>query len=154
MSDPEDTDRRAMRAAIAEARAARRRGDRPYGAALVTADGTLRLACGNEQVTRDDVTAHAEVMLVREATRRLGAAALAGATVHASGEPCAMCAGALYWAGVARIVWAASQPAMAAAAGGDLLPMRCADALAGASRPVRVEGPLLEAESLAVIRGA
>jgi tRNA(Arg) A34 adenosine deaminase TadA len=63
-----------------------------------------------------------------------------------------MCAGALFWAGVRRVVWAASNPLMAELLGGELLPARCAEVLAGAQPPVRVEGPLLEEAAAEVLR--
>ena len=97
-----DADTLPMQAAITASRAALAAGNRPYGAALVAPDGRLLLTAQNSQVTDDDCTAHAELALVRQATRQLGADALQGSTVYASGEPCAMCAGALFWAGVRR----------------------------------------------------
>jgi len=93
-------------------------------------------------------------VLVRAAQAKLGLAALRDGTVYASGEPCAMCAGAMFWAGVRRVVWAAAQPLMAQLMGGELLPARCAQVLAGSTPPVRVEGPLLEDEAAAVLRSA
>jgi len=143
-----------MRKAIDASRAALDAGDAPYGAALVSPTGEVLLVARNHEVTSADRTAHAEMVLVWEAQARLGAAALRGATVHASGEPCAMCAGALFWAGVRRVVYAAPADAMAALLGGDILPARCADVLAGTTPPVRVEGPFLADEAMAVLRDA
>ncbi|WP_198321050.1 nucleoside deaminase [Azohydromonas aeria] len=147
-------DTTAMQLAIAASRRALAAGNRPYGAVLLSAAGELLLEAGNRQATDADCTAHAEMVLVREATVRLGTAALRGGTVFASGEPCAMCAGALFWAGVRRVVFAASNPLMAELLGGELLPARCADVLAGTTPPVRVEGPLLEHEAAEVLREA
>jgi tRNA(Arg) A34 adenosine deaminase TadA len=143
-----------MRLAVAASRAALDAGDRPYGAALVSASGEVLHVARNTQVTSVDVTAHAEMVLVREASARLGLDALRGATVYASGEPCAMCSGALFWSGVRRVVYAAPAPVMAALLGGDLLPIRCRDVFAGASRPVAIDGPLLEEAAVAVLRDA
>ncbi|MFD1712069.1 nucleoside deaminase [Ottowia sp. GY511] len=142
----------AMRLAIEASRMAVAAGDRPYGAALAAPDGEVLLVERNRQHTANDSTAHAEMVLVREAEARLGAASLQGATVYASGEPCAMCAGAMFWAGVARVVYAAPQPALALMQGGPLLPARCADLLGHAQPPVRVEGEFLADEALAVLR--
>lgn len=147
-------DEGAMRRAIAASRAALAAGNGPYGAVLVGANGALLHEAGNAANTDNDCTAHAETVLVRQAQARLGLDALHGSTVYASGEPCAMCAGAMFWAGVRRIVWAASNPLMPQLLGGDLLPLRCADALAGATPPVRVEGPFLEEEAAAVLHMA
>ena len=147
-------DSTAMQLAIAASRRALAAGNRPYGAVLRSAQGRLLHEAANRQVTDADATAHAEMVLVREAQARLGPDALRGGTVFASGEPCAMCAGALFWAGVRRIVWAASNPLMAELLGGELLPVRCAEVLAGAQPPVRVEGPLLEEAAAEVLRQA
>ena len=147
-------DEDAMRQAIAASRDALARGDRPYGAAAVGADGRLLHVAGNRQVTARDCTAHAETVLVRDLESRLGPGALRGATVYASGEPCAMCSGALFWAGVRRVVFATPTPRMAALLGGDLLPARCAEVLAGATPAVEVDGPLLHEEAEAVLREA
>jgi tRNA(adenine34) deaminase len=153
MSD-HTTDLEAMRLAIAASRTALDAGDSPYGAVLVSAGGEVLHVAANRQNTERDITAHAEVVLVREAAARLGAAALSGATVYASGEPCAMCSGALYWAGVRRIVYAAPNEVMNALFSGEQLPIRCAEVLAGASRKVQVDGPLLCDDAVAVLRDA
>lgn len=140
-----------MRAAIAASRAARQAGNMPFGAALVR-DGQMLHLAGNDQVSTGDCTGHAEVALIRQAVQRLGADALRGATVYASGEPCAMCAGAMFWAGITRVVWAASTPDIEEALGGPSLPARCADVLAAARPPVAVSGPLLRDEARAELR--
>ena len=143
-----------MGLAIQASRAALEAGDMPYGATLVSATGELLQVSRNRQVSSGDCTAHAEVVVVREASARLGLAALQGSTVYASGEPCAMCSGAMFWAGVRRVVYAAPTPVMAELFGGDVLPLRCAQALAGAVPPVRVEGPVQAEAALAVLREA
>ena len=144
-----EDDSRHMREAIAASREARARGDMPFGAVLVK-DGQALLTAMNNQNTARDCTGHAETVLVREAQRKLGESALQGATVYASGEPCAMCAGAMFWAGISRVVYAASSPAIDAALGGASLGARCADVLAKAAPAVRVEGPFLEQEAVEV----
>ena len=143
-----------MRQAIDASRAAHDAGDMPYGAVLVSAQGEVLHVARNRQVTNADCTAHAEVVLIRESSDRLGAAALRDSTVYASGEPCAMCSGALFWAGVRRIVFAVPSDAMTALFGGDSLPIRCAEVLAGAQPPVQVDAPLLTEVALEVLRQA
>lgn len=143
-----------MQLAIDASRAALAQGDAPYGAVLADAEGRVLLVAQNNQHSSGDCTGHAEMVLVRRAQAELGPAALRGATVYASGEPCAMCAGALFWAGVGHVVFAAGQPEMAAACGGALLPARCADLLAAARPPIPVTGDVLAAEALAVIAQA
>ena len=143
-----------MGRAIQASRAALEAGDMPYGAALVSAGGELLQVSRNRQVSSGDCTAHAEVVVVREASARLGLAALQGSTVYASGEPCAMCSGAMFWAGVRRVVYAAPTDEMARLFGGDLLPIRCVQALAGTVPPVQVDGPLEAEAALRVLREA
>lgn len=154
MKDADPRDATAMEFAIEASRSALESGNEPYGAALVAPSGEILHVAGNQQHTSGDCTAHAEMVVVREATARYGLARLAEATVYASGEPCAMCAGALYWAGVRRVVYAASSPLMAEVMGGELLPVRCADVLAGATRPVRVDGGFMAAEAVDVLEQA
>ena len=152
-ADP-DPDIGPMRLAIAASREALDAGNNPYGAVLVSAGGEVLHVATNRQNTERDITGHAEVVLVREAAARLGAAALWNATVFASGEPCAMCSGALYWAGIRRIVYAASNEVMNELFGGDQLPIHCAEVLAGASRKVQVDGPVLADAAVAVLQEA
>lgn len=147
---PLPDDERHLRSAIAAARAARARGDMPFGAVLVR-DGVALHTALNNQVTTADCMGHAEVVLVREVTATLGTAALRGATVYASGEPCAMCAGAMFWAGVARVVYGATTPDIEAALGGPVLGVRCAGLLSSASPRVAVDGPLLREEAVAAL---
>ena len=142
-----------LRAAIAVSREAAARGDEPYGAVLADAAGRVILAAGNTQVTQRDCTGHAETNLLREATRRLDAQTLAGCTLYASGEPCAMCAGAIYWSGLRRVVFALPAARMNAIAGtsADVLALDSREVLARGQRGVTVLGPALEEEAAAVL---
>jgi tRNA(Arg) A34 adenosine deaminase TadA len=142
-----------LRAAIAVSREAAARGDEPYGAVLVDASGRQLLAAGNTQNTTGDCTGHAEANLVREATMRFDAQALAGSTLYASGEPCAMCAGAIYWSGVPRVVFALSAARMNAIAGErtDVLDLDSREVFARGQHPVTVLGPALEDEAATVL---
>jgi tRNA(Arg) A34 adenosine deaminase TadA len=146
-----------MRLAIDASCQALDAGNMPFGAVLVK-DGLVLHTSRNQQRSANagqgDCTAHAEVVLVREACARHGADALRGGTVYASGEPCAMCAGAMFWAGVARIVYGASTPDIIAALGGPELPARCADVLQAAAPAIVVEGPVLGDTASAVLRAA
>jgi tRNA(Arg) A34 adenosine deaminase TadA len=145
-----------LRRAIALSALARDRGDAPYGALLADADGRVLLEDGNTQVTGHDCTAHAELNLMRAASARFTPEVLAACTVVASGEPCPMCAGAIYWAGVGRVVFGLSIERMTALGGpqADELSMHCAEVLARGTRRRRIEvlGPALEAEAEAVFQ--
>lgn len=147
-------DQEYMRLAIDASREALDAGDMPYGAVLVSAQGEMLQVSRNRQVSSGDCTAHAEVVVIREASARLGPAALLGSTVYASGEPCAMCCGAMFWGGVRRVVYAAPTDVMAEIFGGDSLPIRCAQTLAGAMPPVQVDGPVEAEAALVVLREA
>lgn len=103
------TDRDYMQLALEEARLAAEAGEVPIGAVLVQ-DGNL-LARGNNRTIRDcDPTAHAEIVVLREASRSLGNYRLSGTTMYVTLEPCAMCAGAIIQARVPRVVYGADDP--------------------------------------------
>ena len=103
-----------MGAALAEARAAVEKGERPRGAAAVLDEALV--ASGHEEVAaRKDPTAHAIIVTLREAAGRLGRTSLAGMTVFALVEPCAMCVGALLESDVDCLVYAVPNPAAGAA---------------------------------------
>jgi tRNA(adenine34) deaminase len=108
-------DRRFMAAALAEARLAEAEDEVPIGAVIVV-DGEIVAAAHNATRQRRDPTAHAELLAVGEAARRLGALRLVGATVYSTLEPCFMCAGALSHARVRRVVWAVRDPKFGACA--------------------------------------
>ncbi len=101
-------DERRMREAVAAAREAAGRGEVPVGAVVVSAEGCVLAVAGNRTRTDCDPTAHAEVVALREAARRAGNYRLTGAVVYSTIEPCAMCAGALVQARVARLVYGAA----------------------------------------------
>jgi tRNA(Arg) A34 adenosine deaminase TadA len=96
--------------ALAEAQAAGARGEVPVGAVLVSADGEMLARDGNRILERRDPTAHAEMLVLRAASQSLGNERLAGTALFVSLEPCAMCAGAISLARVARLVFAAEDP--------------------------------------------
>ncbi|PYS77033.1 MAG: tRNA-specific adenosine deaminase [Acidobacteria bacterium] len=100
-------DERWMREAVGAAREAARRGEVPVGACVVGGDGALLALAGNRTRTDCDPTAHAEVLALREAARKVGNYRLTGAVVYSTIEPCAMCAGALVQARVKRLVYGA-----------------------------------------------
>jgi tRNA(adenine34) deaminase len=99
-----------MRLALAEADLAVAHGDVPVGAVVVSAAGVVLARDHNRREERADATAHAELLAIREATRGLPGWRLEGATVYVTLEPCAMCAGAMVNARIARLVFGASDP--------------------------------------------
>jgi tRNA(Arg) A34 adenosine deaminase TadA len=114
--DPTATDEHWMRHALALAdRAERDHDEIPVGAVLVSADGGILGEGWNRNITDSDPTAHAEIVALREAGRRLGNHRLLGSTLYVTLEPCAMCAMALVHARVSRVVYAADDPKTGAA---------------------------------------
>ena len=146
-----------MRRTLRLARQARERGDHPFGALLADDTASVLLEAENTVVTHDDCTGHAELNLIREACRDLDRDALAAATVYTSTEPCAMCAGAIYWAGVSRIVYGLGEEALRALTGVDprnpTLALACRDVFARGQRSIEVIGPFLEDEARSVHEG-
>jgi tRNA(adenine34) deaminase len=101
-----ESDAHWMRQALAAADDARARGEVPVGACLVAGETVLALA-GNRTRTDQDPTAHAEIVALREAARKLGNYRLTDSVVYSTIEPCVMCAGALIQARVKRLVYGA-----------------------------------------------
>jgi len=98
-----------MQLALAEARASAEAGEVPIGAVLVQ-DDTVLARSGNRTIRDNDPTAHAEIVVIREAARLLGNYRLASTTLYVTLEPCSMCAGAIVQARVPRLVYAADDP--------------------------------------------
>jgi tRNA(adenine34) deaminase len=98
-----------MRDALAEARAAAEAGEVPIGAILVH-DGKILARSGNRTIRDCDPTAHAEIMVLRQAARLLGNYRLADTTLYVTIEPCSMCAGAIIQARIPRVVYGADDP--------------------------------------------
>jgi tRNA(adenine34) deaminase len=103
-------DAEAIALALEEAKSAALRGEVPVGAVLLSADGALLARDGNRILELKDPTAHAEMLVLRAGAKVLNNERLIGATLHVSLEPCAMCAGAIAMARVARVVFAACDP--------------------------------------------
>ena len=99
-----------MEQALSEARAAAKRGEVPVGAVVVSPDGEVIAAAGNQTRADNDPTAHAEILALRAACAHVGSERLAGHTLYVTLEPCAMCAGAIAAARIARLYYGASDP--------------------------------------------
>lgn len=141
-----------LRRAFAVAERARQGGDHPFGRILVDATGRVVLEQGNGYTAEGgDMTAHAERLLATRASKRFPPAELAGYTMYTSAEPCAMCAGAVYWAGIGRVVYGQSEHDLKAMTGNHpenpTLDLPCRTVFDAGQRRVAVIGPLLEAEA-------
>ena len=142
---------RFARQAIELARQARAAGNHPFGAVLVL-DGDMVASAENTVHTDSDPTAHAETNLVACAIRELSPEQIRRSVLYASCEPCAMCVGKTYWAGIRSVVYALSSEELAKLAGGSFL-MPCRELFARATDPVTVVGPMLVDEAIDVHLG-
>lgn len=106
MGSISDTDAAFMRKALAEAEQAEREGEVPVGA-IVVCRGRVLARTHNLTETLHDVTAHAEMQAITAAANALGGKYLTGCTLYVTVEPCPMCAGALGWSQISRIVYGA-----------------------------------------------
>jgi len=148
---------RLLKAAIAVAQRARDEGNHPFGAVLASVDGEILLDAGNTVITDRDATGHAETNLVRLASHTYVDDVLADCTLYSSAEPCAMCAGAIYWSGIGRVVYALSELDLLDLTGADAenptMTLGVRDVLAAGQRAITVEGPFELAGATAVHDG-
>ena len=105
-AEQDKTDERMMKMALAEAEAALRAGEIPIGA-VVVAGGRIIARGHNLTETLNDVTAHAEMQAITSAANQLGGKYLSDCTLYVTVEPCVMCAGAIGWAQIRRVVYGA-----------------------------------------------
>jgi len=140
------TDLQHLHAAIEVAQHAREHGNHPFGAILVDENNQELLQAENSVVTESDCTGHAETNLMRLASQNFSPEKLSTCTLYTSTEPCAMCAGAIYWGNVGRVVYALSEVGLYEIIGPSpdqlLLPSR--EVFARSQRHVEVEGPAAE----------
>jgi tRNA(Arg) A34 adenosine deaminase TadA len=147
-----------LRRTFALARRARTNGNHPFAAMLVGPAGEVLIERENGYLPDRDVTAHAERLLATEASRTLAPALVGRCTLYSSAEPCAMCAGAIYWVGIGRLVYGLSERRLKVITGSHAenptLDLPCRMVFAAGQRAVEVIGPLLEDEAAAVQEGA
>jgi tRNA(Arg) A34 adenosine deaminase TadA len=151
---PRDADSLYLRRAIALSERARTNGRHPFAALIVAPSGEVLAAAENRAIGPDcDATGHAELEAVRAASRHHSPEALAAATLYSSAEPCAMCAGAIYWSGIGRVVYGLSEARLLALTGNHpenpTLRLPCRDVFARGQRAIEVIGPILEDEAAA-----
>jgi tRNA(Arg) A34 adenosine deaminase TadA len=151
-------DEKFLRLSFDIARAARARGQHPFGCLIVGPDGVVLMEQGNAfEAEGHDMTAHAERLIASRASRQWRPAFLSGCTLYTSAEPCAMCAGAIYWAGLGRVVYGQTEASLKAATGdhpeNPTLDLPCRVVFEAGQRKVEVVGPLLEEEAAEIQRG-
>lgn len=136
-------DEQFMRRALEEARSAAEADEVPIGAIVVSPKGAIIGRGHNLTEALNDVTAHAEMQAITAAATRLGGKYLTGCTLYVTVEPCAMCAGAIGWAQISRIVYGAPDPKRG---------YRVFAARPPFHPRARVEGGLLADEATALLR--
>jgi len=140
------------------ARNAMEAGDHPFGSILVGPDGAILITQGNGYTSEGgDMTAHAERLVATRASKSFTPEFLASCTLYSSAEPCAMCAGAIYWAGIGRVVFGQTERSLKEQTGdhpeNPTLDLPCRVVFAAGQRHVEVIGPLLEMEAAALHEG-
>ena len=144
-----EADHRYLRHALRVAERSRDHGDRPFGAVLVSNRGRILIEAENvENLTHDCIT-HAETRLLAQASRQFARHLLVHCTLYVSAEPCPMCAGAIFWSGVGRVVFGLSNDRLRRLIDdrSEQLFEHCAEVLARGTHPVEVVGPLFEEEA-------
>ena len=147
-----------LRQAIDLARSARQDGRHPFGALIVNERGETVVEARNNAVRPGgEPTQHAEMVACSQAGRLLSEADLARCTLYTSTEPCAMCAGAIYWTGIGRVVFALAETGLLRYTGSHeenpTLDLPCREVFARGQRKIAVTGPLLEEEAGRVHEG-
>ena len=153
-----DADGRYLREAIALADTARERGNRPFGALIVAADGRVLAEASNANGESGDCTAHAELSAIRLASPLHSRDELAGATLYSSAEPCVMCAGAIFWSAIGRVVYGIDAERLRVFRGERLdqkdAELSCRDVFQAASHAIECIGPALIEEASSSHQGA
>ena len=138
------------------AQQAKDKGNHPFGALLVDEQGTVLLLGENTVVTEKDCTGHAEINLIREASKLYTADFLAKCTLYASTEPCPMCSGAIFWGNVRRVVFGLSENGlydMISENSDEVIRMPCRELFDKGRKAIIVLGPVLEEEAKKIHEG-
>ncbi|WP_210272594.1 nucleoside deaminase [Chthonobacter rhizosphaerae] len=143
-----------LRRAFALAEETAAGGSHPFACVLVDGAGAIVMEQGNAYHPHHDMTGHAERVLATRASQTWRPEALADMTMVTSAEPCAMCAGAAYWAGIGRVVYGLSEARLKEITGdhpeNPTLDLPCRDVFAAGQRPTVVVGPLMEDEAAGI----
>lgn len=141
-----------LRRAFAMAEAAVADGERPFGAVIADPSGEPIIEVYGRGAALKDLTAHAETSAVRELRGRFDRDFLAACTLYSSAEPCAMCAGAIYWSNIRRVIFGLSEQRLRALrnvnAATSALTIGCAEVLATGGHSITVIGSILEEEAI------
>ena len=141
-----------LRQSIALSDESRRRGRHPFAALVVDRDGNVVSSAGNNSMPPEgDPTQHAELVAAAAAAKARTPEDLAASTLYTSAEPCCMCAGAVYWTGIGRVVYALSEHRLLELTGAHpenpTFSLPCREVFARGQRRIDVVGPALEDEA-------
>lgn len=140
-----------MGQAIAWSLTARERGNRPFGAIIVSADGELLTEAYCNTSETGDCTGHAETNAVRQASSIISREVLQAATLYASAEPCVMCAGAIFWSGITRVIFGIDAVSLRVFRGEPAeqrdVELSCRDVFAASPHAIECIGPVMVAEA-------
>ena len=137
--------------AIEVSRQARAAGNTPFGAILVSPEGEILMEQGNIEILDHICTGHAETTLAARASQKYSKEYLWGCTLYTSAEPCAMCAGAIYWANIGRVVYGISEKRLAQLTDSHdpTFDLPCREVFARGQKAIEVIGPVSEVEEQA-----
>ena len=139
-----------LKMAIQMAKISKDKGNLPYGCVLVNSEGDILLKGENSIVTENDCLGHAEINLIREASKKYSFEELNQCTIYTSDEPCPMCSSAIFWSGIKKLVYGLSKKRYYDLVGRDNanfhFEVSCREVFIKGGRKVEVQGPFLEEE--------
>lgn len=148
-----------LRQAISVSKKSREHGNTPFGAILVDSEGTVIVEQENIEITQSNCTGHAETTLMEAASQRYSKSFLWNCTLYTTAEPCAMCAGAIYWGNVGKVVYGISEERLLTLTGDNeqnpTFNLPCREVFSKGQKQITVVGPFpeLEDEIVAVHEG-
>lgn len=135
-----------LRKCIEISKKARESGNTPFGAILVDEEGNIVLEQGNIEITEKICTGHAETALAAKASHTFSKDFLWKCTLYTTAEPCAMCAGAIYWANIGRVVYGMTEKQLLSLTGSDeqnpTFDLPCREVFARGQKDIQVIGPV------------
>lgn len=139
-----------LRRCVELSQQARDAGNTPFGALLVDAEGNIVMEQGNIEITEKICTGHAEATLAARASHEFDKPFLWTCTLYTTAEPCAMCAGAIYWANIGRVVYGITERRLLELTGSNeqnpTFDLPCRDVFARGQKDITVIGPIAEVE--------
>lgn len=139
-----------LREAIEISKESKEGGNTPFGAVLVGEDGDILMKQANEEISENKCTGHAEIMLAEKASKKYSKEFLWNTTLYSTAEPCAMCAGAIYWANIGRVVYGMTERRLLELTGSHeqnpTFDLPCRDVFAKGQKDIKVIGPIEEVE--------